>query len=57
MQLDKTQAIVFGEIPQDNYKLCEDINLKWSQSFSLLGIEFTATLDGMEVNLNRQYDK
>ena len=55
MQLEKTQAIVFGEIPQDNYKLCEDINLKWSQSFSLLGIEFTATLDGMEVNLDSKH--
>ena len=32
MQLEKTQAIVFGEISQDNYKLCEDINLKWNQS-------------------------
>ena len=52
IQMQKTQCIVFGRIPAANYKLCEDLNLKWEQNFKLLGVEF----DGMLSNMDKNFD-
>ena len=50
IQLEKTQVVVFGRIPDGNYKLCPDIALTWEQSFKLLGINFDPTLQNMKNN-------
>lgn len=44
IQLQKTKVIVFGSIPEGEYKLCPEINLKWAQDFILLGIHFNPNL-------------
>ena len=44
IQLQKTQVIVFGPLPEGNYKLCPEIELKWAQDFVLLGIHFNPNM-------------
>ena len=44
---------MISDIPDGNVKLCENLNIKWSQSFWLLGIDFDAKL----VTMNKNYDK
>ena len=53
----KTQAVVFGNIPAGNYKLCRDIDLTWKQNFKLLGIKFDAMLEKMHINYDEAIDK
>ena len=54
IQLEKTQVVVFGNMPQGNYKLCPEIALAWNQSFKLLGINFDPTLKNMKENYNEK---
>ena len=42
--------MVFGHIPNDNYKICNHITLKWDQNFKLLGVEFDGMLENMFSN-------
>jgi len=50
IHLTKTQCVVFGHIPNVNYKLCEHLSLKWDQKFKLLGVEFDGMLENMSIN-------
>jgi hypothetical protein len=50
IHLTKTQCVVFGYIPNVNYKLCEHLSLKWDQRFKLLGVEFDGMLENMNIN-------
>ena len=52
IHLSKSQCVIFGNLPIDNYKLCNHIKLKWDQNFKLLGVEF----DGMLENMNANYE-
>ena len=51
VQKQKTQATVFGKIPDGNLRLCNDIELKWSQDFELLGIKFNGDLSNLRFNI------
>ena len=53
MNVEKTQAIWLGIKDTNPPKLCPDINLKWSQNFSLLGIIFT---DNLQETIEINYD-
>ena len=53
----KTQVVVIGVLPCQNYILCNDINLNWSQEFKLLGIHFDSQLANMEINFEKTMDK
>ena len=33
IHLNKTQCVVFGQLPVGNYKLCDHIGIRWEQSF------------------------
>ena len=57
IQLEKTQVIVFGAIPDGDYKLCPDIQLKWEQSFTLLGIQFDPSLNNMQLNIDKKIEE
>ena len=54
IQVEKTQVIVFGPLPQREYRLCPEINLKWEQSFTLLGIDFDPSLKNMASNFEKK---
>ena len=57
LQVEKTQAVVFGFIPDGDPRLCPDINLNWSKSFSLLGINFSNNLENMQENFEVKFKK
>ena len=52
IQVEKTQGIVFGPMPEGDRRLCHDITLTWEQDFTLLGIQFNPSLSNMEVNFD-----
>ena len=54
IQKKKTQAVVFGSVPQGNIRLCPDISLRWDQDFELLGIKFDAMLEKMDRNIKEK---
>ena len=54
IHLNKTQCVIFGLIPNGEYKLCNHISIFWEQNFKLLGIQFDGLLENMDVNY---YDK
>ena len=54
IQLEKTQCVVFGKLPIGDMRLCRDINLKWDQNFTLLGVDFEPSLENMSVNLQKK---
>lgn len=48
--IDKTRAIWIGTKINSNDIICADMNLNWSKDpFDILGIKFTADLEGMEI--------
>ena len=52
MNIDKTRVIWIGSMKGSGMKLCEDINLNWSQdNFTVLGITFSTNLMDM-IDLN-----
>ena len=55
IHLTKTQCVVFGHIPNDNYEICNHISLKWDQNFKLPGVE-TVEFDGMLENMHSNYE-
>ena len=57
INLGKTKAVWFGTNFNSNQKLCPDLPLKWSKTFTLLGIEFNNNLEGMEKNFNDKLEK
>ena len=48
IQVEKTQGIVFGPMPEGDRRLCHDITLTWEQDFTLLGIQFNPSLSNMK---------
>ena len=54
ISLKKTKAVWFGSSYDSPIELCPDLNLQWSKSFSLLGIEFDNNLDRMHNNFERK---
>ena len=56
-QVEKTQATIFGTVPDDGGILCPDLGLKWDQSFSLLGVDFTADLSNMNSNFDKKIEE
>ena len=57
LQVEKTQAVVFGFIPDGDPRLCPDINLNWNPKFRLLGIDFSADLLEMKNNLKTKINE
>ena len=53
----KTQVVMIGDIPNDNYVLCNELGLKWAQEFRLLGVDFDAKLLDMNVNYDKAVEK
>ena len=53
MNIEKTQAIWLGIKDTKPKKVCPNINLKWSQNFSLLVITFT---DNLQETIEINYD-
>ena len=47
INMDKTNAIWLGSKAGCEDKLCEDLNLTWTDSFTLLGLHFEAKLTNM----------
>ena len=39
---------------RENNKLCGDLNLKWDQSFKLLGVSFDGLLENVQVNYDEK---
>ena len=57
ISVKKTTAVWFGINHDSQTKLCPDINLNWSKSFSLLGINFDNNLEKMEDNFDIKFQK
>ena len=56
ISVSKTKAIWFGQGHQNNFKLCPDLVLDWDTKFTLLGIDFTNNLEGMESNFKSKLE-
>ena len=56
IQLEKSQVIVFGNLPDGDYRLCPEIPLEWKQDFKLLGIMFDPFLEKMNQNFDLKID-
>ena len=50
IQLAKTQVVLLGTSQTDQLKLCPDLELKWDQTFKMLGIYFNADSGQYTVN-------
>ena len=50
ISVSKTTAIWFGSECDSDRKLCENLNLQWSKTFTLLGIHFDNKLEKMQSN-------
>ena len=50
--MSKTKVIWFGQGCNSQLKLCPNLNLDWTTSFKLLGVEFTNNLQGMDCNFD-----
>ena len=57
ISVSKTKAIWFGQGYANNHKLCPDLVLDWDTKFTLLGIDFTSNLEGMECNFQSKIEK
>ena len=53
----KTKAVWFGSRHDSNDVLCPDLGLQWVKNFTLLGINFTNNLEGMEGNFSEKVTK
>ena len=49
-------VIVFGNLPDGDYRLCPDIPIEWKQDFKLLGIMFDPFLEKMNQNFDIKID-
>ena len=57
ISVKKTCAVWFGKNHDSNIELCPELGLKWSKSFTLLGITFDNNLEKMQSNFNEKIDK
>ena len=53
--MDKTFAIPVGDFAKEN--MCQDLKLKWMDSFTVLGITIDNRLNELQNNFQRIYDK
>ena len=53
--LDKTFVIPVGNFTKEN--MCQDLNLKWVDSFTVLGITIDNRLNELQNNFQHIYDK
>ena len=53
--LDKTFVIPVGNFAKEN--MCQDLNLKWVDSFTVLGITIDNRLNELQTKFQRIYDK
>ena len=53
--MDKTFVIPVGNFAKEN--MCQDLNLKWMDSFTVLGITIDNRLKELQNNFQRIYDK
>ena len=56
ISVTKTKAVWIGSKHDSNEKLCNDLNLKWVKSFTLLGINFDSALVNMKNNFSDKID-
>ena len=56
ISLSKTKAIWFGQGFDPSKKLCEDLNLDWATSFTVLGIDFDNKLENMHINFEKKIE-
>ena len=56
MSISKTKAIWFGSGLENQINLCPDLQLDWSSSFTLLGIDFENNLENMSNNFDKKID-
>ena len=57
INLGKCKAVWIGKIRFSNHKVCADLNLVWSNSFTLLGTEFDSDLANMDNNFRKKIDE
>ena len=57
ISVTKTSAVWFGSECASNVQLCPDLKLKWSKTFTLLGINFDNKLENMQSNFDDKLDK
>ena len=50
ININKTKAVWFGSAAGSDMTLCPDEGLDWTDTFTLLGIQFDSKLEKMEVN-------
>ena len=50
ISVSKSTAVWFGKNWDSPSRLCEDLEMKWSRRFKLLGITFDNNLEEMELN-------
>ena len=53
--MDKTFVIPVGNFAKEN--MCQDLNLKWMDSFTVLGITIDNRLKELQNNFQCMYDK
>ena len=56
ISLTKTKAIWFGKGYNGNTRLCQDLKLDWTSTFTLLGIEFDNNLEHMDKNFDKKLE-
>ena len=57
ISVKKTSAVWFGKNHDSNIKLCPELGLKWSKTFTLLGLNFDNNLENMESNFEEKINK
>jgi len=57
IQVTKTQCILIGTKYNPHFRLCPDIDLTWDQNFKLLGVQFDALLENMEINIANKVEE
>ena len=50
VQVTKTQVVLLGDVYTPQHKLCSNLNLRWDQTFKLLGITFNAAANTHSIN-------
>ena len=56
ISIAKTKAIWFGSSLENINNLCPDLQLDWSSTFTLLGIDFQNNLENMSKNFDKKID-
>ena len=57
ININKTKAVWFGSAAGSNITLCPEEGLDWTDTFTLLGIQFDSKLEKMEVNYTSKVEE